>query len=157
MGGKKLAKRRHNLDAEPAITHKEWLTLWRMARLFLVADGEPNVIGGNQGIRVLPDDRAGAEPDTYKIVMRLPIGLEHLSNTAAREPTFVFSAAIVWKNQTSSPAVEPQNAVAAICRLSDQICGWAVAYFGFCGTRATTREDDVSGLSAGWECVKRGF
>ena len=103
VGGKKLAKRRHNLDAEPAITHKEWLTLWRMARLFLVADGEPNVIGGNQGIRVLPDDRAGAEPDTYKIVMRLPIGLEHLSNTAAREPTFVFSAAIIWKNKRLLP------------------------------------------------------
>ena len=99
VGGKKLANRRHDLDAEPAMTREEWSQAWKMARLFLTADGDSGYTGGNQTIKVVPDDRAGAAPDHYKIVMRLPNGLKHLSNTASSVPTYEFAASIQWKNK----------------------------------------------------------
>ena len=103
VGGKKLANRRHNLDAKPAMTSEEWSQAWKMARLFLTVDGDSGYSGGNQTIKVLPDDRAGAAPNHYKIVMRLPNKLVHLSNTASLVPTYEFDASVRWKNKRLVP------------------------------------------------------
>ena len=103
LGGKPLAKQRHLLDGEPPETREEWLQRWKMSRLFLAADGQSGSIGGNQTIRVLPDDRADAEPDHFKIVMRLPNALRHLSNTTSSVPTYEFSGSVTLKNKKLKP------------------------------------------------------
>ena len=103
VGGKRLANRRHNLDEEPFLAHEDWLQTWRMKRLFLTVDGDTGCIGGNQTIRVLPDDRPGAKEAHHKLVMRLPNELANLSNTPGREPTYEFSTTVAWKNKRLRP------------------------------------------------------
>ena len=110
VGGKDLAKRRHNLDDDPAMTHEEWLLRWRMSRLFLTADGDSGYSGGNQTIKVVPGDSSGSEPGCHKIVMRLPSALAHLSNTASSVPSYEFSGAVRWGNKRLSPVWEQRMA-----------------------------------------------
>ena len=85
------------------MTREEWSNAWKMARLFLTADGDSGYSGGNQTIKVVPDDRPGAAPGHYKIVMRLPNGLKHLSNTAPTVPSYEFADSIHWKNKRLVP------------------------------------------------------
>jgi hypothetical protein len=58
VGGKRLWRNRHHLDAvdAAAMTEAQWRARWDAARMFLTADGETGKAGGNETIRV---DEAG--------------------------------------------------------------------------------------------------
>ncbi|WP_329388801.1 hypothetical protein OG625_34465 [Streptomyces sp. NBC_01351] len=71
VGGRRLAKTRHNL-ADAGITEAEWRDRWEAARMFLTADGESGAPHGNYTITVDPGD------GTVTIV--LPAPLRHLAN-----------------------------------------------------------------------------
>ncbi len=51
VGGKRLWRNRHNLAAA-GIDESQWRARWDAARLFMTADGESGIIGGNLTIRV---------------------------------------------------------------------------------------------------------
>lgn len=51
VGGKRLWRNRTNLDAA-GVNEQQWRDRWNAARMFLTADGESGLIGGNSTIRV---------------------------------------------------------------------------------------------------------
>lgn len=55
-GGKRVANVRHNL-ATAELTVEQWRAQWAARRLFLTADGESGVVGGNLTIRLTPAGR----------------------------------------------------------------------------------------------------
>jgi hypothetical protein len=104
-GGRRLAKRRHALDADDAVlARREWRARWQAERLFLTADGEADKSWGNETIRVHPDEGW--------LEIRLPTPLAHLSNTPGRAPTCRLSCPVAfthrrdqWAAQAASGAV----------------------------------------------------
>ena len=72
VGGKRLAKVRHNL-ADGEITEAEWRERWESARLFLTADGESGAPAGNYTITVSPADGS--------VTLVLPEPLRHLASS----------------------------------------------------------------------------
>lgn len=70
VGGKRLAKSRHNLDTA-GLTVEQWRQRWDAARLFLTADGESGAPHGNYTITVTPDG---------SVALVLPEPLRHLAN-----------------------------------------------------------------------------
>jgi hypothetical protein len=69
-GGRRLAKVRHNLD-DAGLTPAQWRERWDAARMFLTADGEAGVPGGNYTINVRPEG---------VVSIALPAPLRHLAN-----------------------------------------------------------------------------
>ena len=82
VGGKGLARKRHNLEAA-GLTAEEWRERWNARRMFLSADGEGGKAWGNETIRVAPGDDGECS-----VTIRLPSPLAHLSNTPGRIPTY---------------------------------------------------------------------
>lgn len=74
VGGKRLWRSRNHLDMT-GMTEQEWRHQWDAARMFLTADGESGVIGGNLTIRV---------DETGRLQIKTPAALverfgEHIS------------------------------------------------------------------------------
>ena len=92
VGGKGLARKRHNLEAA-GLTAEEWREQWNARRMFLSADGEGGKAWGNETIRVAPGDDGECS-----VTIRLPSPLAHLSNTPGRIPTYQLSAPIGWNH-----------------------------------------------------------
>jgi hypothetical protein len=74
VGGKRLWRSRNHLDMT-GVTEQEWRHQWDAARMFLTADGESGVIGGNLTIRV---------DETGRLQIKTPAALverfgEHIS------------------------------------------------------------------------------
>ena len=90
MGGKRLLRNRHNLQAA-GLTEEQWRYQWDAKRTFISADGEAGKAFGNETIRVAPHGN-----DDYTVIIRLPSPLAHLSNTPGRTPTYRLSAPIRW-------------------------------------------------------------
>lgn len=70
VGGRRLAKIRHNLAAPQLAEH--WRQRWEASRLFLTADGESGAPYGNYTITVDPEDG--------NVTIVLPEPLRHLAN-----------------------------------------------------------------------------
>ena len=96
VGGKRLARARHNLD-DAGLTEQQWRLVWDSMRLFLRADGESGKIGGNETIRVMP----ASGSDDCELTIRLPASLAHLSNTPGRAPTFKLSSPLRWNHRAN--------------------------------------------------------
>ncbi|WP_236050358.1 hypothetical protein [Nonomuraea cypriaca] len=86
-GGKKLARRRHHLEAAQ-LTAEQWRQRWETERWFLAADGESGKRFGNETIRVTPDG---------EVSIKLPAPLTHLAN--ARNGRYVFTARVQFHHQ----------------------------------------------------------
>ena len=104
VGGKRLWRNRSHLDATD-MTEPQWHEKWDAARLFLTADGESGLIGGNLTIRV---DEAGrlrvkvpsALVDDFgsHVEITAPVRFTHraeewLARVAARGPPCVTTSA----------------------------------------------------------------
>lgn len=70
VGGRRLAKNRHQLAAA-GLTRHEWRHRWDAARMFLTADGETGAPNGNYTISVSLDGT---------VTIALPAQLKHLAN-----------------------------------------------------------------------------
>ncbi|WP_414170226.1 hypothetical protein ACMATS_34775 [Streptoverticillium reticulum] len=82
VGGRRLAKVRHNLD-KAQLTEGQWRQRWDAERRFLTADGESGAPHGNYTIT--------ADPGTGEVSMVLPTPLRYLANapeagTSSRAP-----------------------------------------------------------------------
>ena len=73
LGGKDLARKRHNLD-DAAMTLDEWRLQHDAARGWLAVNGTSGEVLGNETLRV--------DPDSGILELLLPAHLGHLSNTA---------------------------------------------------------------------------
>ena len=98
VGGKALARKRHNLQAA-GLTEVQWQRQWDAKRMFFTADGESGKGWGNETIRVAPDTSSRARRGDCTVTIRLPGPLAHLSNTAGCAPTYRLSAPIRWNHR----------------------------------------------------------
>nr|WP_198151953.1 hypothetical protein [Kibdelosporangium sp. MJ126-NF4] len=79
LGGRQLAKTRHNLDAA-RLGEDEWRNRWDAARVFLTADGESGAPFGNYTITVTPDGRVSVVlPESLRYLANMPRGRYRLS------------------------------------------------------------------------------
>lgn len=90
VGSKRLLRNRHNLE-KAELNVEEWREKWDARRMFLRAGGETGKRWGNETIRVVPD----ADGD-YRVAIRLPTPLSHLSNTLGRGTAYLLSEPIEW-------------------------------------------------------------
>ena len=98
VGGRALARKRHNLDAA-AMTVDQWQRHWNARRMFFTADGESTKPWGNETIRVAPDTSPEARRGDCTVTIRLPAPLAHLSNTDGRAPTYRLSTPLRWNHR----------------------------------------------------------
>ena len=111
VGGRALARKRHNLDAA-GMTLDQWRRHWNARRMFLTADGESGKAWGNETIRVAPDTSCGARPGDCTITVRPPEPLAHLSNTGGRAPTYRLSAPLRWNHRADEWAARARSGLA---------------------------------------------
>lgn len=98
VGGKALARKRHNLAAAD-MTLAQWERHHDAKRMFCTADGESGKAWGNETIRVAPDVSPESRRGDCTVTIRLPEPLAHMSNTPGRAPTFLLSAPIRWNHR----------------------------------------------------------
>ena len=79
LGGKDLARKRHNLDAA-GLTEAEWRLRWEAQRGWFACNGTKGETWGNQTFHV--------NPHTKIAELLLPEHLRHLSNTPGRRPSY---------------------------------------------------------------------
>jgi hypothetical protein len=101
-GGKRLARRRHNLGAA-GLTEHEWRQRWEAERWFLQADGESGKRYGNETVRVTP----GGE-----VSVKLPAPLAGLAN--APHGRYVLAARVRFPHRGTEwrDRIEANRAVA---------------------------------------------
>lgn len=90
VGGKRLLRNRQHLE-DVSLTEGEWREKWDAKRMVLRADGEAGKRWGNETIRVMPDSDSA-----YRVAIRLPTPLSHLSNTLGRATTYLLDQPIEW-------------------------------------------------------------
>jgi IS605 OrfB family transposase len=86
-GGRRLLRKRHNLD-KAGLTLPRWRAEWVRERLWFKANGSPDEPFGNLTITVTP----GGQPS-----MRLPHQLEYMANTP--DGRYVFDAEVVFAHR----------------------------------------------------------
>lgn len=82
VGGKALARHRHNLDAAD-LTETAWRARWDAARAFLTFIGTAGERFGN--------DTLSVDPDTGQVTLSLPAALAHRSNTGGPRRWYRFA------------------------------------------------------------------
>ena len=88
LGGKALARNRHNLEAA-GLTEDEWRLRWDAARGWFAVNGSKGETFGNQTARLNPSDGI--------LELLMPPHLAHLSNTPGRRPSYRFSGEVRFK------------------------------------------------------------
>ena len=122
IGGKGLARKRHNLEAA-GLSEAQWRERWNARRMFLSADGEGGKAWGNETIRVAPGDDGECS-----VTIRLPSPLAHLSNTPGGIPTYQLSNPIGWNHLADEwrAQVSSHQAVGYSVRLDAERARWYI-------------------------------
>ena len=109
LGGKDLARNRHNL-AEAGMTLDQWRLRHDAARGWLAVNGTSGEVLGNQTLRV--------DPDSGLLELLLPAHLAHLSNTAGPRPSWRLEAQVGFEHLREEWEERVRSRRAVSCRLS---------------------------------------